>query len=374
MSGRIKDLTGRKVGKLKILGINEEKTNESKARKKRGEIKNSQIFWTCECECGNVIVVSTSHLTNNHTTSCGCLKNKSLIGKRFGNLLVIEEDIDREKLDVENSKQKRKYYKCLCDCGNIKTISHGNLISGSTVSCGCKIGRFIDYTGYKFGRWTVLGLDESSNERRWLCQCSCGTIKSFSSNYIKNNSSLSCGCYSSEVTANRNKENIKQNEYEEYDTYYKGWDTKHKNFFLISKEDYEFVKQYCWSIHDGYWNANPKNGNKRLLKLHQEIMRRIDNTYSPNFNLIPDHININPSDNRRENLRLIDRQENSKNRHRQSNNTSGKNGVSFNKNKNKWTAYIGVNKKQIFLGDFVNFEDAVNARLKAEEKYGYKGE
>ena len=40
----------------------------------------------------------------------------------------------------------------------------------------------------------------------------------------------------------------------------------------------------------------------------------------------------------------------------------------------KFTAYIGVNKKQVWLGYFTNFEDAVNARLKAEEKYGYKGE
>lgn len=29
--------------------------------------------WLCKCDCGNETVVQTSHLTTNHTKSCGCL-------------------------------------------------------------------------------------------------------------------------------------------------------------------------------------------------------------------------------------------------------------------------------------------------------------
>lgn len=32
--------------------------------------------WMCKCECGNTTIVTTSHLTTNHTRSCGCLKHK----------------------------------------------------------------------------------------------------------------------------------------------------------------------------------------------------------------------------------------------------------------------------------------------------------
>ena len=50
-------------------------------------------------------------------------------------------------------------------------------------------------------------------------------------------------------------------------------------------------------------------------------------------------------------------------------NTSGVVGVVWDKNKKKWEAIIRINKKQIHLGLFDNFEDAVSTRKQAEEKY-----
>lgn len=35
----------------------------------------------------------------------------------------------------------------------------------------------------------------------------------------------------------------------------------------------------------------------------------------------------------------------------------------------KWCAHISINKKQIYLGNFPSFEEAVKARKEAEEKY-----
>ena len=43
--------------------------------------------------------------------------------------------------------------------------------------------------------------------------------------------------------------------------------------------------------------------------------------------------------------------------------------MSWNKNCNKWHAQIVVNKKNLHLGYFVNFDDAVRARKDAEVKY-----
>lgn len=50
-------------------------------------------------------------------------------------------------------------------------------------------------------------------------------------------------------------------------------------------------------------------------------------------------------------------------------NSSGVTGVGYRKSSDTWRARITVNKKSIYLGDFKNFEDAVNVRKQAEEKY-----
>ena len=51
------------------------------------------------------------------------------------------------------------------------------------------------------------------------------------------------------------------------------------------------------------------------------------------------------------------------------NNTSGVKGVSWNKEKKSWDAYINVHGKRIRLGRYGKFEDAVKARKRAEEEY-----
>jgi hypothetical protein len=54
---------------------------------------------------------------------------------------------------------------------------------------------------------------------------------------------------------------------------------------------------------------------------------------------------------------------------RQKNNSSGYTGVFFNKKRNKWTAGIKFNNKYHFLGEFLDYEAAVNARKKAENEF-----
>ena len=57
------------------------------------------------------------------------------------------------------------------------------------------------------------------------------------------------------------------------------------------------------------------------------------------------------------------------NRRINKNNTSGHCGVSFSKSKNKWVAYIKVQRKNINLGTFSTKEEAIKARINGEEKY-----
>jgi hypothetical protein len=76
-------------------------------------------------------------LKNGFTTSCGCKvdeyynRAENLIGQVFGKLTVIEKD------EEESIKRGKTYWKCRCECGNIKTIYHTHLKSGEAISCGC---------------------------------------------------------------------------------------------------------------------------------------------------------------------------------------------------------------------------------------------
>jgi hypothetical protein len=85
--------------------------------------------------------------------------------------------------------------------------------------------------------------------------------------------------------------------------------------------------------------------------------------------MVVDHINGNPSDNRKQNLRIVTQHQNAMNARLNINNTSGTTGVSWDKENNKWIAAIGVNNKNIKLGRFINIEDAIKARKEAEDKY-----
>lgn len=84
-----------------------------------------------------------------------------------------------------------------------------------------------------------------------------------------------------------------------------------------------------------------------------------------------DHINRNKADNRWINLRGVSRKCNIRNRGVSKANTSKVTGVYFNKNANKWQAYIKNDYRSIYLGIFENKDDAVKARWQAEVSYNF---
>ncbi len=44
---------------------------------------NGAIVWVCRCQCGSLHYASTSNLTGDHVTSCGCWREEN--GKRPNN-------------------------------------------------------------------------------------------------------------------------------------------------------------------------------------------------------------------------------------------------------------------------------------------------
>ncbi len=84
-----------------------------------------------------------------------------------------------------------------------------------------------------------------------------------------------------------------------------------------------------------------------------------------------DHIDQNRGNNNLLNLRWATRSQNNYNTGMRITNTSGTKGVSFNKSKNKWEAYIQIDMMKVDLGCFVDKQDAINARVqKANEVFG----
>lgn len=70
------------------------------------------------------------------------------------------------------------------------------------------------------------------------------------------------------------------------------------------------------------------------------------------FGYVIDHINGNPLDNRRENLRRVTSAVNNHNRRKSKGKSSQYNGVHFCKKTKKWISQITVNGKRFFLGSF----------------------
>ncbi|HEC8969323.1 TPA: HNH endonuclease [Salmonella enterica subsp. enterica serovar Senftenberg] len=84
-----------------------------------------------------------------------------------------------------------------------------------------------------------------------------------------------------------------------------------------------------------------------------------------------DHINSVRNDNRISNLRLVTHLENVKNQKKHCTNVSGVMGVSWNKKRQKWYAYIHADGKRKYLGYYDCMESAVARRRQAERHLGY---
>ncbi len=192
----------------------------------------------------------------------------------------------------------------------------------------------------------------------WKCKCDCGSTVVVRGDHIKNGRIKSCGCIVKENNIKRNKR------YNKYDlsgncgigytfTTYEGI-----NYFYFDLEDYDKIKNYCWSFsNNGYVYTK---SNKKNLFLHRLIMNCPDDKEV-------DHIHHNTNDNRKENLRIVSRSQNSMNK--KPINSFGINGIYFDKSRNNYYVYIKKDKIKHYLGRYQSFNDALYARREAEEKY-----
>jgi hypothetical protein len=133
------------------------------------------------------------------------------------------------------------------------------------------------------------------------------------------------------------------------------------SFSIIDKEDFEKVKTHKWVLNGDNYVINSKN----KLLLHHLILGK------PIKGKEIDHINHNPLDNRKNNLRFVNRSQNNMNRLVSPYNKSGKIGVSWFNSIKKWRVYSSVNNKQVNLGYFKSKRKAIKARINYENNYKF---
>lgn len=143
---------------------------------------------------------------------------------------------------------------------------------------------------------------------------------------------------------------------------------------FVDDSDYEWlVGMGSWhaQFHPGYADggrflaeckAKQADGKRTNIYMHRAIMDA-----QPGEEV--DHIDVDPLNNQRENLRIVTRSQNCMNTGRRSQNTSGRRGVSWRKDRQKWRARIQVECKEIHLGYFDSLEEASTCHEAAREKH-----
>jgi hypothetical protein len=133
---------------------------------------------------------------------------------------------------------------------------------------------------------------------------------------------------------------------------------------FVSPIDYKHLSQFNWNKNNkGYVNAYINGKTWLLHRYICEIRKKCDITGK-----IVDHINNNPLDNTRRNLRCTNFYGNNINRTKNDNKTSKYVGVYWNIEKQKWKAAITVNGEKIFIGYYSDQKSAALARDKVAKK------
>lgn len=172
---------------------------EDKNYKKEHNIINSNIYWKCLCQCGNIKTICGQSIRDGTSLSCGCLISKSnskdIKGLKFNKLIAIEP--------TGKTRRQSKEWKCVCDCGNICFATVHDLQCGSTKSCGClrleQLKQVIvkDLKNQRFGKLIALedlGAKKYNKCHIWKCLCDCGTYCEVDSSNLISGKTQSCGC------------------------------------------------------------------------------------------------------------------------------------------------------------------------------------
>lgn len=136
---------------------------------------------------------------------------------------------------------------------------------------------------------------------------------------------------------------------------------------IVAPDDVELVSGRRW--YAGWTSAGSVAAVMAKVRGRTVLMHRL--IMAASTDSLVDHINGDPLDNRKPNLRLCTHAENMRNRRIHRNNQSGFKGVhaATDRKAVRWRAQISVDNKRIHLGSYATAEAAHAAYVEAAAKY-----
>ena len=197
--------------------------------------------------------------------------------------------------------------------------------------------------GKTFGKLTATKYVSGS---KWMCLCSCGNIVNVTTAKLKSGHTKSCGCLREEVGKN-NKTHGKRNTPE-----YSIW---------------VGMRQRCSNKNNKWYQKYGGRGITVEWSSFQEFIHDMGERPTPEHTI--ERIDVDGNYSNSNCCWTNDLALQAINQNLKSNNTSGKSGVYWRANRNRWVAKIFHGGAHVMLGSFVNIEDAIECRKEAERKY-----
>lgn len=132
---------------------------------------------------------------------------------------------------------------------------------------------------------------------------------------------------------------------------------------IIDDEDFERLSKFTWTINSFQTVINRWYQIKERNRWHSEAVSLASEVMCKP-RVMHDHINRNPFDNRKENIRECTVSQNSINKPKQLGFTSKFKGVSWDKDSKKWFSKVQCKRKQYALGRFITEIEAASAYSK----------
>lgn len=202
-----------------------------------------------------------------------------------------------------------------------------------------------DITDKRFGNLVAkefLYYDEKYRDC-WRFECDCGNVKVMPAANVKWGRVQSCGCLQLEYIKNLNKQNIKDKQFGRL-TAVKPTNKRDSSGSIIWECLCECGSTVYYSV-----NVLNKGSTQSCGCLYQESRKDCVSNRKDIF----DNTSVTS---------LITKKNN------QRNNSTGFRGIYLDRRVNKWVGYINFKKKRYYLGSFVHKEDAIQARINAEQK------
>lgn len=147
--GNIKDLTGRRFGRLTVL---------ERAEDVRYKDGGMAVQWKCRCDCGKEAIKKSANLLNGKSKSCGCLREEignnpfrfeigQEIETKYGKFIV--ENRKREEREISGIRDKKYICKCI-DCGETNVILEHTIMENHGSCRACSDSRSF---GERFFYW-----------------------------------------------------------------------------------------------------------------------------------------------------------------------------------------------------------------------------